>query len=168
MIFRVARVARVAAATMLLALAGCAKPTAPQVQGPFVIDIPEYCTVCIEVLRCEGPVQRVAYVMHEQGAWAQIATIWNYFAEFFRPKVEDFRKLTIYELAPDMARAVVVREGLEARLDVWNRRVELPEAIVDQKTGAWLTRDGINRGQCTHLPRGPDRQFVATLKETSP
>lgn len=157
-----------AVATLLLILVGCARPATPQVQGPLVIDIPELCTVCIEVLRCEGAQRRVAYVMDEKGAWAQIATIWDYFAQFFRPKTEDFRKLTIYELAPDMSRAVSARADLEARLDVWNRRVELPDAIVDQKTGAWLTRDGANQGQCTYLPRGPDRQFAATLQETSP
>lgn len=159
---------RIAATALLLALAGCARPTTPQVQGPFEIDIPEYCTVCIEVLRCEGPAQRIAYVLHEQGAWAQIATIWNYFAEFFRPKTEDFRKLTVYELSPDMSRAVASQSGLQARLDVWNRRVELPDAVVDQKTGAWSGRDGASRGQCIHIPRGPDRQFAATLQETSP
>lgn len=159
---------RIAVAALLLALAGCARPSTPQVQGPFAIDIPEYCTVCIEVLRCEGPAQRIAYVLHEQGAWAQIATIWNYFAEFFRPKTEDFRKLTVYELSPDMSRAVGFQAGLQARLDVWNRRVELPDAVVDQKTGAWSGRDGASLGQCTHIPRGPDRQFAATLQETSP
>ncbi|MBK6598021.1 MAG: hypothetical protein IPG25_09090 [Proteobacteria bacterium] len=161
------RITPLAVAALLLVLAGCAKPTTPQVQGPLAIDIPEYCTVCIEVLRCESPSRQVAYLLHEQGAWAQIATIWNYFAEFFRPKTEDFRKLTIYDLAPDASRAVASRASLEARLDVWNRRVELPDAIVDQKTGAWLTSDGVNQGQCTHLPRGPDRQFIATLQETT-
>jgi hypothetical protein len=162
------RVAGVAVAALLLTLAGCAKPVTPQVQGPLAIEISEYCTVCIEVLRCEGPTQRIAYVLDEKGAWAQIATIWNYVAEFFRPKTEDLRKLTIYELSPDMSRAVAVRSGLEARLDVWNRRVELPDAVVDQKTGAWLGLDGASLGQCTQLPRGPDRQFANTLQETSP
>ncbi len=163
-----ARLLCAAVAAMSLSLSGCAKPVTPQVQGPLAIDIPELCTVCIEVLRCEGAQQRVAYVMEEKGAWAQIATIWDYFAQFFRPKTEDFRPLTIYELAPDMSRAVAARAGLEARLDVWNRRVELPDAIIDQKTGAWMTRDGANQGQCTHLARGPDRQFAAALQETSP
>jgi hypothetical protein len=157
-----------AIAAAALTLVGCAKPATPQVQGPLVIDIPELCTVCIEVLRCEGAQQRVAYVMDEKGAWAQIATIWDYFARFFRPKTEDFRTLTIYELTPDLARATSARTDLEARLDVWNRRIELPDAIIDQKTGAWLSRDGARQGQCTHLPRGPDRQFAATLQETPP
>lgn len=161
------RGAGAAVAALLLMLTGCAKPSTPQVEGPLAIEISEYCTVCIEVLRCEGSTQRVAYVLEEKGAWAQIATIWNYVAEFFRPKTEDFRQLTLYELAPDMASAVAVRGGLEARLDVWNRRVEVPNAVIDQKTGAWLAADGANQGQCTHLPRGPDRQFVTTLRETS-
>jgi len=152
----------------LLVLGGCAKPATPQVQGPLAIEVQELCTVCIEVLRCEGPQARVAYVMDEKGAWAQIATIWDYFAAFFRPKTEDFRKLTVYALSPDMARAESAQRGLEARLDVWNRRIELPDAVIDQKTGAWLGLDGTNRGQCTVLARGPDRQFAARLEETAP
>jgi MoxR-like ATPase len=40
--------------------------------------------------------------------------------------------------------------------------------VVDQKTGAWLARDGARQGQCTHLARGPDRQFAASLQETAP
>ncbi len=152
----------------VLVLAGCAKPATPQVQGPLAIEVQELCTVCIEVLRCEGPQARTAYVMDEKGAWAQIATIWDYFAAFFRPKTEDFRKLTVYELSPNLSRAVSAQRGLEARLDVWNRRIELPDSVVDQKTGAWLALDGANRGQCTVLARGPDRQFAAMLKETAP
>ena len=154
--------------TAALLLSGCGKPATPQVQGPLAIEVQELCTVCIEVLRCEGPQARTAYVMDEKGAWAQIATIWDYFAAFFRPKTEDFRTLTIYGLSDDMARAVSAQRGLEARLDVWNRRIELPDSVVDQKTGAWLGPDGSNRGQCTVLARGPDRQFAATLAETAP
>lgn len=153
---------------IVLLLAGCARPATPQVQGPLAIEVQELCTVCIEVLRCEGPQARVAYVMDEKGAWAQIATIWDYFAAFFRPKTEDFRTLTIYALSDDMARAVSAQRGLEARLDVWNRRIELPDAVIDQKTGAWLARDGSERGQCAVLARGPDRQFAALLEETAP
>jgi hypothetical protein len=162
------RVAFPVLAVVLISLAGCAQPATPQVQGPLAIDIPELCTVCVEVLRCEGGEKRVAYVMDEKSAWAQIATIWDYFAQFFRPKTEDFRRVSIYQLAPDLSRAVSVRRGLEARLDVWNRRVELPDAVVDQTTGAWLAPDGATLGLCTHLPRGPDRQFVATLEDAAP
>jgi hypothetical protein len=162
------RVAFPVLAAVLISLAGCAQPSTPQVQGPLAIDIPELCTVCVEVLRCEGGEKRVAYVMDEKGAWAQIATIWDYFAQFFRPKTEDFRSVSIYALAPDMVRPVSAQRGLEARLDVWNRRVELPDAVVDQKTGAWLTRDGAALGLCTHLARGADRQFAAGLQASAP
>lgn len=160
--------ARAVVVAGVLLLAACAKPATPQVQGPLAIEVQELCTVCIEVLRCEGSQARVAYVLHEKGAWAQIATIWDYFAAFFRPKTEDFRELTRYELSPDLARAVSAQRGLEARLDVWNRRIELPDAVIDQKTGAWIAPDGVNRGRCTVLARGPDRQFAATLQETAP
>jgi hypothetical protein len=145
-------------------LSACAKPTTPQVQGPLAIEVQELCTVCVEVLRCEGGERRTVYVMDEKGAWAQVATIWDYFAEFFRPKTEDFRKVTVYQLAADGATVTARSGGVEARLDVWNRRIELPDSVVDQKSGSWLGKDGAAIGQCTVLPRGPDRELAKTLE----
>lgn len=158
------RRARALLAAVTVALASCAKPGTPQVQGPLVIDIPELCTVCVEALRCEGSGRRTAYILEEKGAWAQIATIWDYFAAFFRPKTEDFRDLSQYELAADLRTPVSARRGLEARLDVWNRRVELPDSVIDQKTGRWLALDGSSLGSCSLLPRGPDREFKRALE----
>jgi hypothetical protein len=143
---------------------GCARPDTPQVQGPLAVEIPELCTVCVEVLRCEGDGRRVAYVMAEKSAWAQVVTIWDYFAAFFRPKTEDFRDLTVYELAADAATPVAILPGQRARLDVWQRRVVLPDSVVVQKTGAWLSPDGRTLGSCVVMPRGPDRQFKKALE----
>lgn len=145
-------------------LAACARPTTPQVQGPLSIEVQELCTVCIEVLRCEGSERRTVYVMDEKGAWAQIATIWDYFADVFRPKTEDFREVTVYELAADGTAVKSRTNGLEVRLDVWNRRIELPDSVVDQKSGKWLGLDGSALGLCTVLPRGPDRELAKTLE----
>ncbi len=156
--------AAVAAALTLLALSGCSRPAAPQVQGPLAIDIPELCTRCVEVLRCEGSGRRVAYVLAEKSTWAQIVTIWDYFAAFFRPKTEDFRDLIVYELGERPAEVLSRQPEQQARLDVWQRRVELPGALVEQKTGAWLTTDGRVMGTCTHLPRGEDRRYAAQLE----
>jgi hypothetical protein len=147
----------------LLLAAGCSAPGDPRVEGPLALDIPELCTVCIEVLRCEGGGRHVAYVMDEKDAWAQVVTIWDYFAAFFRPKTEDFRKLTVYELGADGATVTSRSPGAQARLDVWHRRVELPGAVIEQKTGAWLGADGAALGSCTHLPRGEDRKFAQQL-----
>jgi hypothetical protein len=149
-----------------LLLTACARPDTPQVQGPLAIDIPELCTVCVEVLRCEGPQGRTAYVMAEKGKWAQIATIWDYFIAFFRPKTEDFRELATYSLDASGERATAVQRGLEARLDVWNRRVEVPGAVIVQKSGEWLDAAGQPQGQCTLLPRGADRPYAAKLEES--
>lgn len=154
----------VLAAAGVLALAACTRPATPQVQGPLAIDIPELCTRCVEVLRCEGGGRRVAYVLAEKSTWAQIVTIWDYFAAFFRPKTEDFRALTSYELGERPAEVLSRQSGQQARLDVWQRRVELPGAVVEQKTGAWRTVDGRPMGACTHLPRGEDRRFAAQLE----
>jgi hypothetical protein len=101
--------------------------------------------------------------MDEKNAWAQVVTIWDYFAAFFRPKTEDFRGLTVYELAADGSTVVSRAAGPRARLDVWRRRVELPGAVVEQKTGAWLGADGSALGSCAHLPRGEDRKFAQQL-----
>lgn len=153
--------------TLVCLLSACARPDTPRVERPLAIDIPELCTVCVEVLRCEGTARRTAYVMDEKDAWAQIATIWDYMKMFFTPKVEDFRDLTVYELAADWRTPVSVRRDLEVRLDVWNRRVELPDSVVVQKTGEWLSLDGTGLGRCTLLARGPDRQFKRALEAAS-
>jgi hypothetical protein len=156
--------AALAATAALCVLVGCTRPSGPQVQGPLAIDIPELCTRCVEVLRCEGGGRRVAYVLAEKSAWAQVVTIWDYFAAFFRPKTEDFRDLTRYELGERPAEVLSREAGLQARLDVWQRRVELHGAVVEQKSGAWLTVDGRPMGACTHLPRGEDRRYAAQLE----
>jgi hypothetical protein len=148
---------------VLLLVAGCSAPADPRVEGPLLLDIPELCTVCIEVLRCEGDARHVAYVMDEKDAWAQVVTIWDYFAAFFRPKTEDFRTLTVYELGADGATVVSRSAGAKARLDVWRRRIELPGAVIEQKTGAWIAADGTALGSCAHLPRGDDRRFAQQL-----
>jgi len=160
------RIQRFAPLALLALLAACAKPTTPQVQGPLAVDIPELCTVCVEVLRCDGGERHTFYVMAEKGAWAQVATIWDYFAQFFRPKTEDFRTLTMYEVAADTATVKSRTADLEARLDVWNRRIELPDSVVEQKSGEWTGRDGSVIGQCAVLPRGPDREMAKMLEES--
>jgi hypothetical protein len=157
-------IARSIPVALIALLCACAQPTTPQVQGPLSIEVQELCTVCVEVLRCEGGERRSVYVMDEKGAWAQIATIWDYFADVFRPKTEDFRKVTSYELASDGATVKSRSSGREARLDVWNRRIELPDSVVDQKSGNWLGADGSAIGLCTVLPRGPDRELAKTLE----
>jgi hypothetical protein len=160
------RIYRFVTPALLALLAACAKPTTPQVLGPLAVDIPELCTVCVEVLRCDGGERHTLYVMDEKGAWAQVATIWDYFAQFFRPKTEDFRTLTQYEVAADTAAVKSRTADLEARLDVWSRRIELPDSVVDQKTGQWVGRNGAVMGQCAALPRGPDRQMAKMLEES--
>jgi hypothetical protein len=145
-------------------LAACTRPDTPRVEGPLAIDIPELCTVCVEVLRCEGPARRAAYVLDEKDAWAQIATIWDYMKMFFAPKIEDFRDLTVYELAADLKTPLSARGNLKARLDVWNRRVELPDSVVVQKTGEWQSLNGAQIGSCTVLARGPDRELKRALE----
>ncbi len=160
------RTYRIGPLALLAMLAACAKPTTPQVQGPLAVDIPELCTVCVEVLRCDGSERHTFYVMDEKGAWAQVVTIWDYFAQFFRPKTEDFRSLTMYEVAADTVAVKSRTAGLEARLDVWNRRIELPDSVVEQKSGQWAARDGSVIGQCAVLPRGPDREMAKLLEES--
>jgi hypothetical protein len=140
---------------------GCSKPSTPRVEGPLQIDIPELCTRCVEVLICEGNEQRVIYVMDEKGTWAQIVTIWEYFSAFFTPKTQDYRDVTVYQMAAE--NTVKSRSSGQARLDVWNRRVELPDAVVDQQSSDWLNPDGARRGSCVHLPRRQDRELAEQL-----
>lgn len=156
---------RCAVGLALALLLGCSKPEGARVEGPLALEIPELCTVCVEVLRCDGSARRVAYVLAENDSRAQIATIWDYFAAFFRPKTEDFRVLTVYELGARLAEVLSVLRGQRARLDVWNRRVELPGVVVDQRNAAWLTADGRPIGTCRLLPRGEDRRYAKSLEE---
>jgi len=154
---------RLAVTVILAALAGaCSKSATPQVEGPLAIDIPELCTRCVEVLICQGGNRRTIYVMDEKDTWAQIATIWDYFAAFFRPKTEDFRDVTLYQMA-DAAELVKARSTGRARLDVWNRRVELPGAVIDQQSGDWFSAEGQLLGSCEHLPRQQDRALAKRL-----
>ncbi len=153
----------------LLLLAACARPSSPQVTGPLAIDIPELCTRCVEVLECEGTGARTAYVMAEKSSGAQIATIWDYFAAFFRPKIEDFRDLTVYELGPDGAVRRSESGRLQARLDVWKRRVELPEGrVLDQQSAKWLTAEGSPLGRCRHLAAAEARARARELSAAPP
>lgn len=142
--------------------AACARPEGPRVEGPLAIDVPELCTVCVEVLRCRGADSSVVYVLHRKGAWAQIATIWDYAAGFVRPKTEDFRRLST--LTVDGADAVIARVDDErARLDVWRRRIELPGAMIDQTSADWIDADGSVRGRCEHLERDAGLALAARL-----
>ena len=105
------------------------------------------------------------YVLDEKDTWAQIATIWDYFVQFFRPKTEDFRDVTAYELAGDGETLRSRSERAPARLDVWQRRVELPNAVVEQRDGAWLDSAGRVLGTCQHIPRRQDRALAKELAE---
>lgn len=160
----------VASLLCIASISGCSKPVGSQVAGPLAIDIPELCTRCVEVLRCEAPGRSTAYVLAEKSVGAQIATIGDYFMLFFRPKSEDFRDVTVYELAPTSAEAddipvLSTDASQRARLDVFARRVELPGTVIEQKTGLWFNADGTPLGDCAHLPRGADRAFAKRLAD---
>lgn len=152
------------AVTLLLAvlLGACARPPAAAVTGPLAIDISELCTRCVEVLKCEGEGAHRIYVLAEKSAWAQIATIGDYFLQYVRPKSEDFRDVKLYDSGAEPPRLLEARER-GARLDVMSRRIELPDGIVVQKDGSWLDAAGQPKGHCTHVPRGEDRALAKRL-----
>ncbi|MCL4721643.1 MAG: hypothetical protein KJ041_06730 [Gammaproteobacteria bacterium] len=160
------RLQLVATLASVALLAGCAKPDTPRVEGPLAIEILELCTVCVEVLRCDGDGRQAAYVMDEKGAWAQVVTIWDYFADFFRPRTEDFRDVISYELGDDQRTVIARSDRQKARLDIWNRKVYLPDSILDQKTGAWLGSDGRVLGSCVHLSPTDGRALATALAGT--
>jgi hypothetical protein len=157
-----------AACAAFVGLTACSRPSTPQVAGPLAIDIPELCSKCVEVLRCSGTGGEAVYVLDKKGMGAQIATIWDYMLQAVRPKTEDFRPLTVYVLARGTSEPQRALGGLEARLDVWQRRVELPAAVIDQKTGSWWSVKGEPLGACKHLSRADGLALSRTLAAAKP
>jgi hypothetical protein len=152
------------AATLLATLAGCARPAGPRVEGPLAIDVPELCTRCVETLECEGVGRRTTYVLDEKTTWGQIATIWDYLVQHVSPKTEDLRAATAYDFpGGDGAAKPAAAPGGRARLDVWQRRIELPGAVIVQKTGQWLDAGGTPIGSCRVLAPADSRRRARDL-----
>lgn len=165
---RLAKRQRLLAACLFgsMVLSGCSQPSTPQVTAPLVIDIEELCTQCVEVLRCDGDeINTTVYVMHKKSFWAQIATIWDYLVQVVGTKTEDFRDVTQYVYTDDSTRITSSTKG-RARLDVWLRRIELPDSIVDETNASWTDPAGQALGACVHLPRVEGITLAGTLSKT--
>lgn len=164
-ISRLAKLQRLLAACLIgtVVLSGCSQPSTPQVTAPLVIDIEELCTQCVEVLRCDGDeINTTIYVLHKKSFWAQIATIWDYLIQAVSTKTEDFRDVTKYVYATDSTSIASSSQG-RARLDVWLRRIELPDSVVDETNASWTDATGKTLGACVHLPRVEGITFARTL-----
>lgn len=149
-----------------LAVLGCTPPpTTAQVTGPLALDVPELCTKCLEVLRCESGDRETIYVLHEKSFGAQIATIWTYLVWLVRVKTEDFRDASILvrERVAGEWGPVSRTDDLRARLDIWNRRIELPGAVISLRDASWTDAAGAPLGRCTQLRNLDASRFLKEL-----
>jgi len=163
-----------AAIVSVLVLTGCGRSEDTVARTPAAITIDEYCTRCIEVLRCtavsaaassesEAAQQRSTrvYVLNEKSAGAQMATIFDYLRRPFGAKTEDRRPLEAYLLEESVP--VSHEAALTATLMLKQRQLKLHDASIDLVSGAWLALDGRSLGTCEHLPSAQGRSFARDL-----
>lgn len=143
---------------------------------PPAINVSEICTTCKDVIRCSrdpaspapasSPV--VVYYLHEESTWDQVATIWEYFIRFGKPKTTNVRELSIYDLPGETGAPTRIQDALEATLDATTMTIQLPGgARIDRTTGAWLLAgpDGsaVPAGACRLLTPAAGGEFLRSL-----
>ena len=164
-----------AALVSVLVLTGCGRSEDTVAQTPAAITIDEFCTRCIEVLRCTtaateavsgesdvaGQRQTRVYVLNEKSTGAQMATIFDYLRRPFGAKTEDRRPLEAYLLEGSVP--VSHEAALTATLMLEQRQLKLHDGSIDLVSGAWLALDGRSLGTCEHLPSAQGRSFARDL-----
>ena len=75
----------------------------------------ELCTMCVAYVQCQTDQTEEAatgtfalYYFETKSFWGQVATIWDYFAEWFDPVTRENRPATIYRFAGSGQRGVKV------------------------------------------------------------
>jgi hypothetical protein len=156
---------RILLVTLLAALAGCgAGPQEPALLIPVNIR----CSTCTEHIRCadaaidpaSGDQTFRLYTLEAKGPGNdEIMSITEYFLQFADPKTRFTRPLSVHVQTVGAAGRPERRTSLElsAIIDRNTHRIELPDAWIDQQTGAWHGKDGSLRGSCRLLGREEGR-----------
>jgi len=155
-------------------LLGCASPT-PQVE--LLIPVNAKCTTCEDFIRCEGGSGNAAlydpsfdiYRLEPKGTLAQLATVWEFLIQLFYTRTEDIRPLSIYAQRPGETEAFKrsTTNNAEARIDLVQHRINLPEGWIDQVTGERHGADDALRGSCRVLAPADGRELLKLFAETT-
>lgn len=152
---------------LLTLLTGCASPLP---EAELLIPVNAKCTTCEDFIRCEGQAGNAAvydpsfdiYQLKSKGALAQLATVWEFLIQLFHTRTEDFRPLSIHAQRPDnqgtFSRSTTAEA--EARIDLVQHRIYLPDGWIDQVTGERHGADNLPRGFCRVLPPADGREML--------
>jgi hypothetical protein len=159
---------------LVVFLMGCAAPT-PQVE--LLIPVNAKCTTCEDFIRCEGTTGNAAvydpsfdiYRLEPKGTLAQLATVWEFLIQLFYTRTEDVRPLSIYAQRPGETEAFKrsTTNNAEARIDLIQHRINLPDGWIDQVTGERLGADDALRGSCRVLAPADGRELLKLFAETT-
>ena len=165
---------RILPAIILLVLASCSSP-APPVE--LLIPVNARCTTCEDFIRCDGGSANAAvydasfdiYRLEPKGTLAQLATVWDFLIQLFYTRTEDLRPLSIYAQRRGETEAFKrsTTGNAEARIDLVQHRIQLPEGWIDQVTGERHGADEALRGSCRVLGPADGRELLKLFAEPS-
>lgn len=164
---------RVFLPTVLLSLlAGCA---APLPEAELLIPVNAKCTTCEDFIRCDGSFGNAAvydptfdlYRLEPKGTLAQLATVWEFLIQLFYTRAEDVRPLSVYAQRPGTTEAFArsTTGDVEARIDLVEHRIQVPDAWIDQITGQRRGADNTPRGLCRLLNPAEGRELLKLFPE---
>ena len=148
-------------------LAGCAEPLP---QADLLIPVESKCTTCEDFIRCDGGSGNAAvydpsfdiYRLEPKGILAQLATVWEFLIQLFHTRTEDLRPLTMYAQRQGTAGVLQrLKTGSgEARIDLIQHRIHVPDGWIDQVTGERHGPDDVTRGACRMLAPADGRALL--------
>lgn len=163
---------RILVLVILAMLAACG---APPPTADLLIPVNAKCTTCEDFIRCDGGSANAAvydptfdlYRLEPKSVLAQIATVWHFLIQLFYTRTEDFRPLTVYAQRPGDSQAFsrTANKAGEARTDLVENRIYLPEGWIDQVNGEWHGADGSLRGACRVLKPAEGRELLKLFPE---
>ena len=163
---------RVPLVVLMAVLMGCAAPTS---QVELLIPVNAKCTTCEDFIRCEGSSGNAAvydpsfdlYRLEPKGTLAQLATVWEFLIQLFYTRTEDARPLAIYAQRPGETEAFKrsITRNAEARIDLVQHRINLPDGWIDQVTGERRGPDDALRGSCRVLAPADGRELLKLFTE---
>ena len=163
---------RVLLVMFLGVLVGCAAPL-PQAQ--LLIPVNAKCTTCEDFIRCDGGSANAAvydpsfdiYRLEPKGTLAQLATVWEFLIQLFYTRTEDFRPLSMYAQRPGTTGGLqrLKTGNAEARIDLVQHRIHVPDGWIDQVTGERHGTDGASSGSCQVLAPADGRELLKLFAE---
>ena len=153
-------------------LVGCAAPTP---QADLLIPVNAKCTTCEDFIRCDGGSGNAAvydpsfdlYRLEPKGTLAQLATVWEFLIQLFYTRTEDLHPLSTYTQRRGETEAFKrsTTGNAEARIDLVQHRIHLPDGWIDQVTGERHGTDDAYRGACRVLAPADGRELLKLFAE---